>query len=245
MIRKFAAAMLLVVLAGAIGFAQETPAPQQPAAQQPTAGQEEESSSSRRKARPHDYHNWTFNIGGGANLPSGTTRTFVKGGGGVAAAGVARNYSKYFGFRLDFLWADLPLRTSALQLAQAPSGSDHVYAVMLDPIFNIPVTQKYSGYLVVGPGFYHRSGKLDSSTVVPGSACNAFWTWWGSCFNGSVPLNKNFLASSQNEFGFNFGGGVARKLGDKLEIYGEFRYLHGKHNNITTDLRPITIGIRW
>jgi len=38
---------------------------------------------------------------------------------------------------------------------------------------------------------------------------------------------------------------VARKIRGNVEIYGEFRYLHGKHNNITTDVRPITIGVRW
>ena len=112
MIRKFATVLVLLLLVRAAAHAQEPPAGQQPAAPGPENPEDE--STSRRKAHPHDYKNWTFNIGGGANLPSGTTRTFVKGGGGVAGAGVARNYSKYFGFRLDFLWADLPLRTSAL-----------------------------------------------------------------------------------------------------------------------------------
>jgi opacity protein-like surface antigen len=245
MIRKFAMALVLSALAGATLHAQQAP-PAAPQAQQP-AGQEpqDQESTSRRKARPHDYRNWTFNVGGGANLPSGTTQTFVKGGGGNAEAGAARNLSKYFGFRLDFLWADLPLRTSALQAAQAPGGSDHVYGLMLDPIINIPVTKKYGAYLVFGPGYFRRSGKLDSSTVVPGSACNPFWNWWGTCFNASVPLNKNFLSTTQNEFGYNFGGGIMRKVGDRLEVYGEFRYMHAKHNNITTDTRPITIGVRW
>ena len=243
MIRKFAAILGLLLLVRVATHAQDAPAGQQPAA--PAQENPEDESTSRRKPRPHEYRNWTFNVGGGANLPTGTTQTFVKGGGGVAGAGVARNFSKYFGFRLDFLWADLPLRTSALQLAQAPGASNHAYSLMLDPIFNIPVTKKYSGYFVIGPGFYHRSGKLDSSTFVPGSACNAFYTWWGNCFNGSLPLNGKFLNESQNEIGINFGGGVARKVRGNLEIYGEVRYLHGKHNNVTTDLRPITIGIRW
>lgn len=249
MVRTLVAFFLLLLLARAPAQAQEPQAGQQPTAgQQPAApGQEnpEEESTSRRKERPRNYNKWTFNIGGGANLPSGTTQTFVKGGGGDAAAGVARNYGRYFGFRLDFLWADLPLRTSSLQAAQAPGASNHVYALTLDPIFNIPVTKKYTAYFLIGPGYYHRSGKLDSSTYVPGSACNAFYIWWGRCFNGSVPLSGNFLKESQNAFGFNLGGGVARKVRGNLEVYGEFRYLHGNHNNITTAVRPVTIGMRW
>ena len=254
MIRTFAAVLILMLLAGARGYAQEAPAAgQQPAAQQPAAQQPEpptqenpeDESTSRRKAKPHDYRNWTFNIGGGANLAGGTTQTYVKGGGGVALGGVSRNFNKYFGFHLDGLWADLPLRTSALQLAQAPGASSHLYGVTFGPRFNIPVTKNYSGYILIGPGFYHRSGKLDSSTYVPGSACNGFFTWWGACRNGSVPLNGSFLNESQNEFGFNFGGGVARKIHGSVEIYVEGRYLHGKHNNITTDVKPITVGVRW
>jgi opacity protein-like surface antigen len=241
MTRRFAMALALTLLAGATIHAQKTPDIQQPASQE----NPEDESTTRRKARPHDYRNWSFNVGIGANLPSGTTKTFVRGGGVVGEAGAARNYSKYFAFRLDFSWANLPLRTSALELAQAPTGTDYMYGLMLDPMFSIPVTKRYTVYALVGPSFYRRTGKLDSSTVVPGTECNAFWTWWGTCFAGSVPLNKNFLRTNQNEFGLNFGGGVARKVTERIEIYGELRYLHGKHDGTTTDLRPITIGVRW
>lgn len=263
MIRKFAtipglifflSAILVTVLSGvAAVHAQQTPA--QPAAQQPQTQQqpgqsgsqessEEETSRSRRR-KPLDYKKWTFNLGGGANLPSGTTRTYVRGGGGVAAAGAARNYSKYFGIRLDFQFDNLPLRTSALELAQAPGATNHLYSAMLDPIINIPATKNWGGYIVFGLSFQHRSGKLDSSSAIPGSACNGFFTWWGHCVAASLPINGNFLHSSQNEFGENFGGGITRKLRPNMDLYVEFRYLHGKNNNITTDTRPITVGIRW
>ena len=231
---------------------QQQPENQQPESQQPSS---QESSSSqeaspediarKRKAQTHNYKNWTFNIGGGANLPSGTTQQFVRGGGGVGAAGVARNANKYLGLRLDFQFNNLPLKTSALQAAQAPSATSQVYALMLDPIINVPVTKVWSGYIVAGPAFYHRSGKLDSSTAIPGSACNPFFIWWGRCFAGSLPINGHFLNASQNEFGYNFGGGVARKVRSNIEVYAEFRYMHGKHNGLTTDTRPITVGIRW
>ncbi len=261
-------AVLITILAGvATVHAQQTPAQQpssdqpqsqQPESQQPSTSQQpsnQESSSSQeaspeeiareRIAKTHNYKNWTFNVGGGASLVNGTTNKFVRGGGGIAAAGVARNYSKYFGFRLDFQFDNLPLRTTALQAAQATGGHSHVYTLTLDPIINIPVTRAWGGYIVFGPGFYHRSGKLDSSTAIPGSACDPFFIWWGHCFNGSLPINGHFLNSSQNEFGYNFGGGITRKIRPNIDFYAEFRYLHGSHARITTDLRPITVGVRW
>ena len=169
----------------------------------------------------------------------------MRGGGGIAAAGVARNYSKYFGFRLDFQFDNLPLRTSAVQQAQALGATSQVYSFLLEPIINIPVTKVWGGYIVAGAGYFHRTGKLNSSTALPGSGCNAFFTWWGNCFNSSLPLNGHFSSANQYEWGESFGGGITRKLRPNIELYGEFRYLHGSHNGITTDLRPITVGVRW
>ncbi len=274
MIRKFAMVpgfrvvltlILVTILAGATTVhAQLTPA-QQPASQPPASQQQssqppaapaspDKQSSTQeatpedigpRRVKPKEYKNWVFNAAGGGSLTNGTTTEFVRGGGGIAAAGVARNYSKYFGFRLDFQFDNLPLRDSALVSAQAPGATSHVYSLALDPIINIPVTNDWGGYILAGPAFYHRSGKLDSSTAIAGSACNPFFTWWGPCYNSSLPVSGNFLHASQNEFGDNFGFGLTHKIDSKIEIYAEFRYLHGKHNGITTDLRPITLGVRW
>jgi opacity protein-like surface antigen len=224
---------------------------QQGSAQQPSnsqSGNEEatqEEATPRHRTKPKEFKNWNFNAGGGANVNSGPTKKFVIGGGGTFGGGVARNFNKYFGFRLDALFNNLPLRNTAFLLAQAPGGNNHVYTATLDPIINIPATRLWSGYVVFGPSYLHRSGKLDSSTAVPGSACNPFWAWWGRCFAGSLPLTVDFLRASQNQFGYNVGGGVARKVYNNIEIYAEFRIIHGDHNNITTDVHPITMGVRW
>jgi opacity protein-like surface antigen len=249
-----------MILAGAATLvAQQAPAqpPTQQAPAQPAAAQKPdtqqpnsqeaspEESTSRRKVKPRDYKNWSFNVGGGASVDNGATKTYVRGGGVVAAAGVARNYSKYFGLRADFQWDNLPLRNSALQLAQARSATSQAYTVMVDPIINIPVTTNWGGYVLFGPSYVHRSGTLDSSTALPGSACNGFFVWWGACFNGSLPINGKFLSESQNEFGFNFGGGITRKITPRVELYAEFRYVRGTHSGIQTAFRPITLGLRW
>jgi opacity protein-like surface antigen len=239
--------LMTICLAAGAHAQQAQPQPQAqqaPAAAKPDAAQETEEVSTSRKVKPRDYKNWTFNVGGGSSLPHGTTNIFVKGGGIVADAGVARNFSKYFGFRMDVSWTDLPLRTSALRLAQAPSATNQVYGLTIDPIIYIPATKVYSGYVLIGPGFYHRTGKLDSSTAVPGSSCNPFWGWWGTCLNGSLPLGT-FLKENQNELGFNYGGGIARKVTRKIDLYAEYRAQHGSRNNNTTDARTLTVGVRW
>jgi len=257
--------LILILLLGARAFAQAPPAPQtpasaatspasaaqqppppQPAAAQPASGQEpaEEVSISRRR-KPKDYKNWQYNVGAGINLDSGTTKDFVRGGSIAGTAGVARNANKYLGLRAEFIFADLPLRQSALGLAQATSASNYLFAITLDPIVNIPVTKLWGGYILFGPGFYHRYGTLNSDTAVPGSACNSFFEWWGACPNVSIPISGDFLKSNLSEFGYNFAGGITRKMPSGVEIYMEYRLTHGSRNGITTDVRPVTIGVRW
>src|SRR5438270_3861203 len=201
MIRKFAAVprlsvghfiFLITVLTGTAALCAQQPQPaepapaapaqqQTPAAQQPSDSNKDqeasvEESTSVRKKKPKEYKNWSYNVGGGASLTNGATANFVRGGGGIAAVGVARNYSQYFGFRLDFQFDNLPLRSSALLAAQAPGATEHVYTLTLDPIINLPVSKTWGGYILGGAGYFHRSGKLDSSSAIPGSACNSFFT---------------------------------------------------------------------
>jgi len=260
MIRKFTAVhavmvtvCLLTLLAGTAIEAQQTSTAPAPAQQAPatkpsdkqSGSQEASQEETTRIVKPKLYKNWNYNVGGGASLTNGTTQHFVRGGGGVGAVGVTRNASQYLGLRADFQYDNLPLKQSALLSAQAPGASSQAYSLMLDPIVNIPASKDWGGYIVFGGDFIHRTGKLDSSTALPGSGCNAFFLWWGNCFNHSLALNGNFLSTSQNEFGYNFGAGLTHRITEKIELYGEFRYLHGKKNSITTDLRPITIGVRW
>lgn len=237
--------------------AQQSPA-QQPPAQQPSTQQQPENPQSSgsqetagteeipgRKPKVKDYKNWTYSAGAGGSMTTGATGDLVRGGGVVLAAGVARNYSKYFGLRLDFQWDNLPLRNSALAEAQAPSATSHVFDFSLGPIINIPVSKNWGGYVLGGGTYFHRSGKLSSSTAIPGSICTAFFGWWGTCSSVSLPINGDFLSSSINQFGENFGGGVTRKIHANIEFYAEWRLMHAKGSGTTTDFRPITVGARW
>ncbi len=221
--------------------------PQMSASQQPSGGQqpaEEEESTSRRK-RGHEYKKWQFNVGAGVNTTSGTTSDFVRGGAFTAMAGAARNANRYLGLRADFIYANLPLRATSLELAQATGATNYALAATLDPIINIPASKDWGLYIIFGPSFIHRHGSLDSDTTPPGSPCTAFWRWYGSCSSASVPLNGNFVSPTQNEWGYNFGAGISRKVPSGVEVYVEYRFMHGSNSGVTTDFRPITVGFRW
>lgn len=232
---------------------QQQPAPspqQQPAqTQQPQGEQEQEATPEEsvpiHRVKPKLYKNWVYNVGAGASVTGGTTKTYVRSGGLVGAAGVARNFNQYFGLRLDFQYDDLPLRASALQLASSTGGNSHVYALNLGPVINLPFTRTWGAYIVGGVGFYRRAGKLDNSQAIAGETCNGFFLWWGHCFNGSLPVSGQFLHSSQNDFGEEVGAGVTRKITTNMEVYAEIRAFHGSHAGVTTDVRPITVGVRW
>ena len=248
----------MTILAGAATVhAQQTPAQQPPPAQQPQSQPDNQQSSSQEasneditrpaKVKVKDFTNWTYNAGGGASLTNGTTKTFVRSGGGIAAAGVARNAKQVFGLRLDFQFDNLPLRSSALQLAQAPGATSHVYSLGLDPIINIPVTKDWGGYLVFGPSYFHRSGKLDSTSMIPGSACNPFYEWWGTCFAGSLPIGGGFRNASENQLATRFAVAASRaKLPRRLiSTPIPLPARQPRRHSPLPDLRPITIGLRW
>ena len=268
MIGKFATApaltlLLSISLLGASSVAQTTPADQTPAsmpttpavnAQQPSTpsaqqqGQEEAEVEGPlpRQRKPKDYKNWNYDVGAGASVYGGPTKTFARGGGVVGTVGVARNANKYLGLRADFMYQDLPLKQTSLLLAQAGSANTYVLAFTVDPIINFEVTKTVNAYVLFGPGYYHRGGTLNSDTAVPGTPCDAFFTWWnGTCNNVSLGLNGSFIHSSQNDFGYNVGAGVTRKMPSGVEVFAEFRLLHGSANGTTTDVRPITVGFRW
>ncbi len=104
---------------------QQAPAQQQPAAQQPadqSSSQEAtpEEIGPLRKPKAPEFNKWTFNVGGGASLTNGTTRTYVRSGGLIAAAGVGPQLQQVFRPALRF-----PIRQSALAHFRPRTGADH------------------------------------------------------------------------------------------------------------------------
>ena len=77
-----------------------------------------------------------------------------------------------------------------------------------------------------------------------GVICGPYWSWWYGCAVGSVDIVTK--SRSNSAFGENVGVGFTYRLGEsQLKIYTEVRYHQASYNNVSTQLVPVTFGVRW
>jgi len=189
-----------------------------------------------------DYHGkWNFNIGGGVGFPQGELGNFANSGGNFVVGG-GLNLNRFLSTNGEFMWHDLPINSSTKEALQTPDASARQYALTFDPMVHVPLGHHLGAYVIGGIGWYHRSGE----TSTPGLAviCDPYWSWWYGCGIGEVQIITG--STSADAFGENIGGGVTYRIGDSaLKFYTEFRYHHASYHKVSTNIMPLTFGIRW
>jgi opacity protein-like surface antigen len=188
-----------------------------------------------------DYSKILFNIGGGIGFPQGDLGSFVNNGGHFVIGG-GLNFSQHFGVDTEFMWHDLPINSSTLAHLQTPGASARQYAWTFNPIVHFPLGHHLGAYGIGGIGWYHRSGETTTPGV--GVICDPYWSWWYGCAIGSVSIVTG--SRSANAFGENIGGGLTYRLGEShAKIYVEVRYHHASYDKVSTNLLPLTFGLRF
>jgi opacity protein-like surface antigen len=167
-----------------------------------------------------------INLGGGVTFPaSDLGERFDTGWNG--AIGVTFNISRNVGIQAEYMYHRMegPERTFA-NLAPTPQSdtvlieSNHQ---MHTGTFNLVARSSGSGavngYVLAGPGIYHRIIQLTTPSVGFVSICDPYWY---VCYPGAVEVDQVVGDRSSNDFGVNFGGGVT--FGRAAKFYTEFRY---------------------
>jgi len=185
-----------------------------------------------------------FNIAGGVGFPLSDASHFVNNGANFVV-GAGPNFSRLFGMNGEFMWHDLPVKRSTMDQLGIASASAREYSVTLNAIVRIPTPGLAGAYLIGGGGWYHRSGEAIAPVFVPGTVCPGFWSWWGACVNGLWPARAVVGSTSSDAFGGNIGGGFTIEIIGNLKFYTEIRYHHASHRTVTTDILPLTFGLRW
>ena len=188
-----------------------------------------------------DARKWNFNIGGGIGFPQGDLSSFVNDGANFVVGG-GYNLNKYLSTNGEFMWHDLPINQKTLDTLQTPGASARQYAVTFDPMVRVPLGHHVGAYAIGGIGWYHRSGETTRPGV--GVICDPYWSWWYGCTIGSVTVVTG--STSSDAFGENIGGGLTYRFGEShLKFYTEFRYHHASYHKVSTNIIPLTFGIRW
>ncbi len=187
------------------------------------------------------HHTWNFNIGGGPGFPLGNLSNFADTGGHFVVGG-GYNLTKNIGVNTEFMWHDLPINSATRQLLRTPGASARQYSVTFNPILRVPLGSKLGAYAIGGGGWYHRSG--ETTTPGTGVVCDPYWSWWYGCTIGSMDFVTN--SRSADALGGNIGGGITFRLGESgAKIYTEVRYHHAGYDRVSTDVLPVTFGLRW
>ena len=197
-------------------------------------------SSSQSPSGEAEYSKWLFNIGGGIGFPQGDISNFVNDGGNFVVGG-GMNFSRWFGIDTEYMWHDLPINSRTKALLTTPDASARQHVWSFNPIVHME-GHKLGAYLIGGIGWYHRSGETTTPGI--GVVCDPYWSWWFGCTLGQV----NFVTGSRssNAFGENIGAGITFRLGQShAKFYTEARYHHAGYNDVSTQLLPLTFGIRW
>jgi hypothetical protein len=185
---------------------------------------------------------WNFNIGGGIGFPQGDLSSFVNDGANFVVGG-GYNLNKYLSTNGEFMWHDLPINSATKAQLQTPSASARQYALTFDPMVHFPLGYRLGAYAIGGIGWYHRSGE----TTTPGLAviCDPYWSWWFGCTIGQVQIVTG--STSADAFGENIGGGLTYRFGGEngIKLYTEFRYHHASYHKVSTNIIPLTFGVRW
>ena len=192
---------------------------------------------------------FAFEAGAGFNAPVGNDTSAGGGGpfitwGGNFTAGAGLHFSKRFTLLGEFQFLDNKLPASLIDEAGdgATGGDAHIISITADPVIDLFPKWANSIYVTGGGGYYYKSTNFNTQV------CCDFYGY-------PVSVNTNSFSSSQA--GANLGLGYTHRLGgvygdSTMKLFAEARYLYihtpaiTETNGLgTTELIPVTFGVRW
>jgi hypothetical protein len=209
---------------------------------------------------------FNLHVGGGIGVPVNPTANFA-GISGTFQVGAGPNLGKHSSIVGEFMWQGLPpTRNTLLPVVNALcatnvinplsvcsvasiSASNNLYAITANYMYHWD-GRRYGAYVIGGGGWYYRYAQLKNVTVAPGTVCEPAWDWWGYTCQGGFVSTSNVLATKGvSSGGVNGGVGITVKLGvedSNVKFYVEARYHYSPQGGrVSTQLTPVTMGLRW
>jgi hypothetical protein len=199
---------------------------------------------SDKKDSPFSFSNIALEAGAGFNGPFGNDNPYITWGGNFTA-GAGLHFSNRLALLAEYQFIGDKLPGAFVALGGGTGGNAHIWSLTLDPVLDLFPKGTNGAYITGGGGFYR---KLTSFTVL---VCCDFYGY---------PVSEVANHFSSNQGGFNVGFGLTHRLGGTyndgtMKLFAEARYLYvdtPKYNAFTgpidmgtTELIPVTFGVRW
>jgi len=186
-------------------------------------------------------HNWAFEAGGGFNGPVGNDTPYITWGGNFTV-GAGFHFSKALSALLEYQFIDDKLPGAFISAVGTQSGDAHFNSITGSPVIDLTPKRSNGVYLVGGFGYYHKSTNFSDY-----ECCDLY----------GYEVPENVLTITSNQWGGNAGLGIYHRMGGTYgggtsQLFAEARYLYvhtppiSQSNGLgTTELIPVTLGIRF
>jgi hypothetical protein len=187
------------------------------------------------------FSHFAAEAGAGFNAPVGNDTPYITWGGNFTG-GAGIHFSQRFTLLGEFQFMDNKLPGAFIAAGGGQGGNAHIISVTVDPVIDLFPKRVNSAYVTGGGGYYYKSTNF---TV---AECCDFYGY---------PVDVTTNSFSSNQFGANLGLGISHRLGGvygdgKMKLFGEARYVYihtpaiTETNGLgTTELIPVTFGLRW
>jgi len=201
----------------------------------------------------YDEGRLTSNVALAAGTPLSVMAKYATVGVGVNY-GVGYNFDRNNSLIGEFMWNDLQPTSGALSQIRAATnnpglnGRGNLVGLMANYRFRFE-GKTFGVYLIAGGGGFYRNVSFSQAVSVGGKSvsCSPEWLWWGfSCTSGAVTNNQTVASSNSTAPGLDAGAGFTVRLPDsKYKFYMEARYYYSPNKLVSTQILPVSVGIRF
>jgi hypothetical protein len=177
--------------------------------------------------------------GGGFTAPLGNTSGNLTYGWNFRG-GLGWEFTKKFDLMAEYEFDRSGISAAVLQQVGEPGGNVHTWSLTLDPVWNYKTKGAWGGYVVGGGGFYRQLTSFTEPVLAEGLYCSYFY-----CYPYYYTTNAVVSHYSSNQGGLNIGTGVTFGRLEHTRFFAEARYEWLDTPGRSTQLIPVTFGLRW
>jgi hypothetical protein len=190
-----------------------------------------------------DYHSrWkrlAVEAGGGFTAPLGNSNRDLTYGWNFRG-GLGYNFTKRFTVLGEYEFDRNGIPQAILQEVGTPGGNVHTWSLTLDPQWKYKTGGNWGGYVIGGGGFYRQLTSFTEPVLAQGYYCNYFY-----CYPYYYETDAVVSHYSSNQGGLNIGTGFTFGNWNQAKFYAEARYEWLNTPGRSTQIIPVTFGVRW